>query len=91
MKKSTQLRYLSMALFIVGYVGLSYYMDPWLLFLGTIALVGFTTVKDVIEMEGLEKSLEDHQKIADNALAALKEFKELLEKEKQDEPIPTDT
>ena len=83
MKKSTQLRYLSMTLFIVGYVGMSYSMDPWLLFFMAMATVGFTTVKDVIELESVEKSLEEHQRIADAALKSIEELRELLEREQE--------
>jgi len=84
MKKSTQLRYLSMTLFIVGYVGMSYYMDPWLLFFMAMAATGFTTVRDVIELENVEKSLEDHKRITDAALKSIKELRDLLEKEQKE-------
>ena len=85
MKRSTQLRYASMGAFVIGYVGISTYIDPVLLLFIALAVVGFSTTKDVIRLEEVESELTEHKKISDEVKKALEEMDESL-KQRMSEP-----
>ena len=83
MKRSAKLRYVSMGSFIIGYVGLSYYVDPIMLLFIWMAMFGFLTTKDVIRLEESEQQLEAHQLLADTAIEEMKKFEKEFMKRKE--------
>jgi len=80
MKRSLILRYVSTLAFIVGYVGTSLYVDPFLLLFIALATVGYTTVIDVIRIEESEKELSEQIEVLTQINKALVELRNLTTK-----------
>ena len=55
-----------MGSFIIGYVGLTTYINPWLVLFASMALWGFSSVTDVIRAEERVRELnEDKNRLED--------------------------
>ena len=75
MSKIVQLKFISMFLFIAGFVILLEKIDPWIIIGGVMAIQGQSMINDIIALERSLKSLDEHQKIAEDVLSQLEKFK----------------
>ena len=78
--KITIIKYGSMSAFIIGYVGLGEIYGNINVLLMLLFLVGFITTKDVLIMEKNIKDLEEHKRIAKEAIDAMKNLTENIDK-----------
>ena len=75
MSKIVQLKFISMFLFISGFVILLEKIDPWIIIGGVMAIQGQSMINEIIALERSLKSLDEHQKIAEDVLSQLEKLK----------------
>lgn len=81
----TQIKWLSIIAFVVGFVGLSEIYGNVEMFFMIMFVFGYSTTDKILDMEREIKSLEEHRQIADEVLGALKK----VEKDLKDESART--
>lgn len=80
--KLTQLKWIGIIAFVVGFVGLSEIYGNWEMFFMLMFVFGYGQTDKIIDMEREIKSLEDHQKLASDTLDSMRKLME----EKPDVP-----